>query len=311
MTLTAGGLLLGAWLGHAQQPAQVEQAYIAEITKFRQEREHDLRTSPFSKFARVHVELLRDRPRLTIGSGPGADLRLSGEGIAPLHAAIEGTTNTPVLKALGPTLIETLDNRRVRELLLKHDIGFRIGRYYLRYIVDSQLGRTIWVYDLEQPSLREFQGLEYFPVDPRYRVPAEVIPYSKREPIALIDSQGNEQRYYLYGELRFELQGTPCRLELYTGSLDRKEIERSGFMLIFTDVTSGKESYPVARYLYVEGKTAGRITADFNKAFNASCNYAPVTPCPLPRQQNRLPVPIRAGEKWYHGKQARPLGQAR
>lgn len=308
VALAVEGVLLGAWIGRAQQPVQAEQAYITEITKFRQEREHQLRTSPFSTFARVHVELLRDRPRLTIGSGPGADLRLPGEGIAPLQAVIEGATNAPTLKALGGTLIETLDNRpRRRELSLQHEMGFRIGRYNLRYMVYSALGRTLWVYDPEQSSLREFRGLEYFPVDPAYPVPADVIPYPKREPIALINSQGSKEPWYLYGELRFELQGTPCRLELYTESLDPKEIEQSGFMLMFTDATSGKESYPTARYLYVEGKTVRRITVDFNKSFNASCNYAPVTPCPLPRQQNRLSVPIRAGEKWYRGNQAQPL----
>lgn len=309
--LTAGALLLSVWLGHARPTAQAEKAYLAEITKFRQEREHVLRTGPFPKLARVHVELLRDRARLTIGSGSGADLRLPGEGIAPLHAVIEGTTNTPALKALGATSLEILDNRSTREFSLKNDIGFRIGRYNLQYLVDPQLGRTIWVYDLEQPSLREFQGLEYFPVDPAYRVPAEVIPYPKREPVALIDSQGKQEPWYLYGELRFEIQGTPCRLELYIESPDPKEIEQRGFMLMFTDTTSGKESYPTARYIYVEGKTAGRITADFNKSFNASCNYAPITPCPVPRLQNRLPVAVRAGEKWYHGKRAQPLGQAR
>ncbi len=309
--LAAGALLLFAWRGNTQQPAQAEKAYTAEITKFRQEREHLLRTGPFPKLARVHVELLRDRPRLTIGSGPGADLRLPGEGIAPLHAVIEGTTNTPALKALGAASLELLDKRSTRELSLKSDIGFRIGRYNLQYLVDSQLGRTLWVYDLGQPSLREFHGLEFFPVDPAYRVPAEVIPYPERKPVALIDSQGNQEPWYLFGELRFELQGAPCRLELYTGSLDPKEIEQRGFMLMFTDATSGKESYPTARYIYVEGRTAGRITADFNKSFNASCNYAPVTPCPVPRPQNRLPVAIRAGEKWYHGKRAQPLGQPR
>lgn len=112
MPLAGGVLLFGAWLANAQPAGQAEKAYIAEITRSREEREHLMRAGPFPKLARVHVELLKDRARLTIGSGLGADLRLPGEGIAPLHAVIEGTTNTPALKTLGAALA-TLDNRSI------------------------------------------------------------------------------------------------------------------------------------------------------------------------------------------------------
>ena len=81
-------------------------------------------------------------------------------------------------------------------------------------------------------------------------------------------------------------------------------MKRDGFMLMFTDETSGKETYPAGRYIYVdaprsEGKSSGTITVDFNKAFSPPCNYSPAFTCPFPGKRNRLPLAIRAGQKWY------------
>ena len=293
-------LLLPAVLSVAAQQAD-DGAYAAEITRLRQQKDANFRTSPFSRLALVHRQYLNDSSRVAIGSGPEADLRLEGQGIAPLHALIEGASLTPVLRAQGEAAISSLDNppQRLNELTLKNGTRFHIGRFNLLYRLNPVWGRTVEVFDPEAPAFRAFTALDYFPVDPAYRVTGEIIAYEKPERVKLIDSQGREQPHWLYAELRFTLNGTPCRLELYTLSLDPLEIQREGFMLIFTDATSGKESYPAARYLYVEGKLSGQIVVDFNKTFNPPCNYSPVFTCPFPRPQNRLPVAIRAGEKWY------------
>jgi hypothetical protein len=37
---------------------------------------------------------------------------------------------------------------------------------------------------------------------------------------------------------------------------------------------------------------------DFNFAYNPSCSYDPRWVCPLAPPGNRLPVPIRAGERY-------------
>ncbi|MFQ5817488.1 MAG: DUF1684 domain-containing protein [Terriglobia bacterium] len=303
LVLVVFSLLLGG--AHGQQATE-EETYRAEITRWRQHKDLRFRTSPFSRLALVHREYLKERARVTLGSGPEADLRLAAPDIAPLHAVavIEGSTLTPVLRAQGEAAIWSLNKpaRRLHKLTLKDNTGFRIGRFNLLYKLNPMWGRTLEVFDPEHPALAAFTELDYFPIEPAYRIEAESIPSAQPERITLIDSHGNPQPYWLYGELRFSVQGTPCRLELYTLTLDPKEIATDGFMLIFTDATSGKESYPAARYLYVEGKTAGRITVDFNRAFSPPCNYSPVFTCPFPRLQNRLPVAIRAGEKWYRKK---------
>lgn len=300
-------LALAACLTSGKQEPANQEAYVAEIQKFRQERDHRFGTSPFSQLAMVHREYLKDAPRVTIGTSPDADLRLEGEDVALRHAVVERTSTTPVLKAVEGT-IWSLDDppELLTELTLEDRANFRLGRFNLLYVLHPSWGRTFEVYDSEHAALAEFTGMDYFPIDPAYRVTATIAPHGNPEKTNLIDSQGNQRPYWVYGELHFDLLGTACQLELYAPSVEEQEIETHGFMLMFTDATSGKESYPAARYLNVEGRTSGQITVDFNKAYNPPCNYSPAFTCPFPRPQNRLPVAVRAGQKWYRKKTGEP-----
>jgi len=54
-------------------------------------------------------------------------------------------------------------------------------------------------------------------------------------------------------------------------------------------------------FLWAPGDT-GRILLDFNYAYNPSCAYNPRWVCPLAPTNNRLAVPVRAGERrWLEG----------
>lgn len=288
-------------------PLNVEE-YIAQIQEYRRQRDRFFISDPFSQLALVHREYLEDGRRVTLGSSRAAGVTLPGDGVFPLHAAIEGVPQAPLLQAQGTATFWTPDDPRATTLVLQDETGFRIGRYNLRYIVHGVWGPTLEIYDPEQPSVTEFTGMEYFPVDLAYRVRAEVVRHRNPERLNLIDSHGNPRPYFLYGELRFELQSTLLTLEIYSTSTTAEQIKEHGFQLMFTDATSGKESYPASRYLDVEGKAAGTITVDFNRAYSPPCNYSPVFTCPFPRPQNRLSVPVRAGQKRYRGAPARALG---
>jgi uncharacterized protein (DUF1684 family) len=72
--------------------------------------------------------------------------------------------------------------------------------------------------------------------------------------------------------------------------------------IIFKDLTSGKETYAAARYLYAKPPDkSGRTIVDFNKSYNPPCVFTHFATCPLPPPQNRLPIRIEAGEKKYAG----------
>ena len=95
----------------------------------------------------------------------------------------------------------------------------------------------------------------------------------------------------------FELAGEQRRLALYW-----LEAYGGGVFLPFRDSTSGSETYGAGRYLLDTvkgadlGEEKGRLVLDFNFAYNPSCSYDPRWACPLAPPENRLPVPIRAGE---------------
>ena len=65
----------------------------------------------------------------------------------------------------------------------------------------------------------------------------------------------------------------------------------------FGDLTNGAETYPGGRYLELERTATGIYDLDFNRAFHPFCYYNPVYDCPYPPRENRLAVPVRAGEK--------------
>ena len=294
-------LMAAICLGLGCKPGTSDDAYIDEIQEWRRKRDLEFRTHPLSQLAFIHRQHLKNLPRTTLGSSSEADLYLKEEDITPVHAVIEGTTEAPVLKVVGEGVLWSLDEppRRIIELTLIDMTGFRLGRFNLLYKLHRTWGRVIEVYDPIRPTFKEFTGMEYFSVDSSCRVTGRAVPEAGYKRVTLFDSQGNERLFWRYGELRFELQGTACTLDLFASSTDSEEIKREGFMLMFTDKTSGNESYPAARYLDIEGKLEGPVVVDFNKAYNPPCNYSSAFTCPFPGPRNRLPVPVRAGQKWY------------
>ena len=78
-----------------------------------------------------------------------------------------------------------------------------------------------------------------------------------------------------------------------------------GLFIPFRDATNGTETYPAGRYLVDAAKSAdlggdpasGTLIVDFNFAFQPSCAFDPRWACPLAPPENRLDLPIRAGER--------------
>ncbi len=78
-----------------------------------------------------------------------------------------------------------------------------------------------------------------------------------------------------------------------------------GLFIPFRDATNGAETYAAGRYLLDTAKSAdlggdpdhGTLILDFNFAFHPSCAFDPKWACPLAPPDNRLDLPIRAGER--------------
>ena len=66
------------------------------------------------------------------------------------------------------------------------------------------------------------------------------------------------------------------------------------------DLTNGTETYPGGRYLDLDRTATGIYDLDFNRAYHPFCYYNSSYDCPVPPAENRLKMPIRAGEKLSH-----------
>lgn len=145
---------------------------------------------------------------------------------------------------------------------------------------------------------RRFTGLAYYPVDAAFRFRVNLHRYPKPERLRLATNTGEKRDALRYGYFEFTIGGTSCRLQVY-----RTEDSVSGgkpyLFIPFLDATSGKETYGGGRYLDLEENTSGIYDLDFNRAYNPLCAYGKEYSCPLPPEENRLPVAIRAGEKAY------------
>jgi uncharacterized protein (DUF1684 family) len=144
-----------------------------------------------------------------------------------------------------------------------------------------------------------YEGLNYFPPDPKYRIIADLHPITEKKIVTLGTNNGKEERLAEYAYAAFDLDGVHNKLLI----LEVIEMgpARGKLFLAFGDETSAVETYGAGRYLDVaKAPGSSTITLDFNKAYNPYCAYSDRYTCPLPPPENLLKIPIRAGEKAYH-----------
>ena len=151
------------------------------------------------------------------------------------------------------------------------------------------------------PALREaFDGLDYFPPDPDYRVEADVAVHEDPETVELTVRNGTAERFHRVATLSFALPAADGgRVETTLAAL-RAEGSAALF-LPFRDKTTGQGTYDGGRYmdLHPEGDLADidAVTLDFNLAYTPFCAFADAFACPLPPTENWLEVAVPVGER--------------
>ena len=93
-------------------------------------------------------------------------------------------------------------------------------------------------------------------------------------------------------EQNFEVEGEVAELTIFAND--------HGYFLPFADSLAGQETYGAGRYLEPIPIPGGKVLVDFNLAYNPYCAYNDRWSCPLTPPENRLKLPIRAGEKVFH-----------
>jgi uncharacterized protein (DUF1684 family) len=140
-------------------------------------------------------------------------------------------------------------------------------------------------------ELEMFLPLSYFPVDESYAVPAQLQPAAERISAQVPTSTGKMREMVRLGTLVFTLKGQPLKLAAFN------EEGSPRLFVPFTDLTSGRETYQAGRYMNLDPTPTGIYIVDFNIAYHPYCYYNAEYDCPFPPAENRLKVPIRAGER--------------
>ena len=145
---------------------------------------------------------------------------------------------------------------------------------------------------LTDEQRRDFHGLSYYDEDPALRLELDLEEFEDRETIEMQTGTGDVAQYVRLGRVSFSVDGEEAALTVF-GDDHGHEL-----FLPFADATSGEGTYGAGRYLDVQ-RHGNRLLVDFNYAYNPYCAYNDAWSCPLTPFENRLAVPIRAGEKEF------------
>jgi uncharacterized protein len=143
------------------------------------------------------------------------------------------------------------------------------------------------------PEQREiFHSLSYFPANDDLSLILEIDKSGDGigEEITVGTMSGEPKQYIRVGRIHFEADGQPVTLSVFSDKVTGK------FFLPFRDSTAGEETYSMGRYLDPKARPDGRLQVDFNMSYNPYCAYNTGWTCAIPPFENRVNVPIRAGE---------------
>ena len=144
----------------------------------------------------------------------------------------------------------------------------------------------------------QLDSLKYYPAQPELAVTAAISRNALPDTVLLPMSDNRAEKYLRWGQAQFKVDDKPLALRLYLKATGTD----STLFVPFTDLTNGRDTYGGGRYLDVPvpKRDAETVELDFNRAYSPYCAYNNAYSCPVPPADNRLTVPIPAGEKAFH-----------
>ena len=169
-------------------------------------------------------------------------------------------------------------------------VGF--GSSYL-YVIENGTQPGLRAKNNAAPLRTHFPGFDYFPIDPSWRIEADWVPFPTPHVLKMAYVTGTVSDTPIAGKAVFHRDGHTYEL---------LPIDEDGrLFFVFSDRTAGKLTYGGARFLYAAAPKNGKVLLDFNLAENPPCAITPHVVCPLAPPENRLKLPVTAGEMKFLG----------
>lgn len=189
-------------------------------------------------------------------------------------------------------------------LILANLISFSQNSYIENIKAFQKELNTQYVDTAESPlnkeDLTDFRGLEFYPINKKYKVEAIFKRTKNTIPFKMKTTTDRAPIYEKYGEVSFEIDGKKIKLNIYQSHRLRNTKKYKDYLsLPFTDLSSGKTSYGGGRYVDLTIPKGNTIIIDFNKAYNPYCAYNHKYSCVVPPAENHIELEIKAGVMKY------------
>ena len=286
--MTSNGIVL--------ENVSIEDRYPAEIKIWRAERLDRLKSGT-GWLSLVGLHWLKEGAN-TIGSAKGNDIVITSAQPKLGTATLAGGEVTFALADGAVAVIGGSDKARSGKLLDDRSerptlVAFGVTSFL---VIDRDGKKALRVRDADAPTLKNFQGLDYFEISEKWRVEAKWEAYDPPKTLEVPTVLGTVEKYPVPGKATFERDGKTYEIQPVLETPGAKQL-----FVIFADRTTGKETYGSGRFLYADMPKDGKIVLDFNKAYNPPCAFTPYATCPLAPPENRLNLRVDAGEKKYKG----------
>ena len=291
----------GVALVHADttQPSAAPDAYQQSIQQWRAKRVDSL-TAPDGWLSLIGLEWLQQGAN-RVGSAADNDIVLQA---GPPHLGVVTLDKDGKLHiALANGVDAHIDGKAVHEATLVDDahvagdakpttVTFGTANFY---VIDREGRKALRVKDTTAATRQHFLGIEYFPIDPSWRIVADWVPFDPPHDLQMGSVIGTIDTVKVPGKAVFQRDGHTYELLPY------QEEPGGELFFVLADRTSGHETYGAARFLYAALPVNGKVVLDFNQAYNPPCAFTSFATCPLAPPENRLDLRITAGEKKYRG----------
>ncbi len=253
----------------------------AELATFR-ERRDQMVVQPMGSLALVNTQWIDSEQPVWGVPGVWAPVGAGESGLKLTAAAADGIRVNGELVE-GSVVVAGKDSPEPADIVFSDTVrGFVIagptGNYALR------------VWDAASEGIQNFGGIDAYPYNAEWVVNAqfEAKP-GMTMPFEHSKDEGETRDVEVPGEISFTKDGVDYRLAAIKSG--------RALQIVFSDATSGVDTYSVGRFLFVAPDAAGNVTLDFNRAILPPCGFSYAFNCPMPPKQNRLVVEIEAGEK--------------
>lgn len=262
-----------------------------ELSAFRERRDLAV-VQPKGNLALVNTQWIDSEQSVWGVPGTWAPLPSDESGLKLTAAASDGIRVNGELVD-GSVSVAGKDSAEPADIVFSDTVsGFVIagptGNYALR------------VWDARSDAIQHFGRIDAYPynsewvIDARFTaMPGTTLPFEHSK------DEGHTRELEIPGEISFGKNGVDYSLAAIASG--------RALQIVFSDATSGVDTYSVGRFLFVAPDAAGNVVLDFNRAVLPPCGFSYAFNCPMPPKQNRFSVAIEAGEKNVVAKDGSPL----